>query len=154
MAQGGMKVKYKGGRIRTPKLTDPALIRIGNATVAEQKARWAKGMSANGVPAKKLSVRYAIIKQQKLHKRPIRDNQMTGALIANFSLRKATNDVIRAENTTRMARQHANQSQQYEEMIGFALTDARVVIAASQKEYGAYVEKAFIPLGDTIGRPY
>jgi hypothetical protein len=141
------------GRVRGPNLSDPQLKAIGDAMVAEQKSRWAQAKNADGQPAKKLSVKYAIIKQKTLHRRAVRDMSMTGATIKNFTLRKAANGTIRAENTTRLERQKAQRANVYEQMIGFAVTDARVVFAEAQQEYGQYVETAWIPLGGTRRRP-
>ena len=113
----GMQTTVKSGRVRGPNLSDPQLKIIGDAMVAAQKDRWAKGVDAAGQPAKKLSVKYSIIKQAFLHKRPIRDNNMTGVLVANFTLRKAADGVIRAENTTKLARAHARRSNSYDQML-------------------------------------
>ena len=146
MANGVQVTVKKSGRVRGPNLSDPQLAAIGNAMVAAQKDRWAKGIDAAGQPAKKLSVKYSIVKQSVLHKRPIRDNMMTGLLVKNFTLRKAANGVIRAENTTRLARQHATRANSYDQMIGFAMTDAKVVFDGAQAEYGKYVNTAWIPL--------
>jgi len=141
------------GRVRGPNLSDQALKAIGDKMVAEQKARWAKAVNADGQPAKKLSVKYAIIKQKTLHKRPVRDMWMTGATVKNFTLRKAANGVIRAENTTRLERAKALRANGYEQMIGFAVTDANVVFGEAQVQYGQYLKNAWIPLGGTTRRP-
>ena len=149
-----VKIKVKQtGRVRAPQLVDPQLTRIGQAMVAAQLDRWSKAVSADGVAAKKLSVRYAIIKQKFLHKPAVRDNYMTGAMVNNFALRKAKDGVIRAENSTRLARAHAQSSQKYGEMIGFAVSDIRVVVDGMKREYGEYVQKAWIPLGNTGAKP-
>ena len=144
----------QAGRVKPPNLADPQLARIGTSMVTAQFQRWAKAVNANGLPAKPLRKHYAIIKQKYTHKRAIRDNWMTGLLWKNFQVRKAADGVIRAENSTRLARDHANGSQRYEEMIGFAVTDAQVVIDESQKEYGNYVKTCWIPIGTTIGKPW
>lgn len=141
------------GRVRGPNLSDPALKQIGDKMVAAQKDRWAKAVDASGQPAKKLSVRYAIIKQAALHKRAVRDMRMTGATIANFTLRKAANGMIRAENTTRLERQKALRANSYDQMIGFAVTDTKVVFDEAQAQYGQYVNTAWIPIGGTRRRP-
>jgi hypothetical protein len=143
----------KTGRVRGPNLSDPQLAVIGAKMVAQQKARWAKAVDANGQPAAKLSVRYAIIKQAVLHKRPVRDMTMTGLLVQNFTLRKASNGVIRAENTTRLARLHARRANSYDQMIGFALADSKAVFDEAQAQYGQYVNTAWIPLDGTRRRP-
>ena len=143
----------KNGRLRGPNLSDPQLKAIGDKMVAEQKARWAKSYNAQGLPAAKLSVRYAIIKQAVLHKRPKRDMVMTGRLLANFTLRRAAEGRIRAENTTRIARDHARRANSYDQMIGFALTDFKVVTDAAQAEYQNYVRTAWIPVGPGTRRP-
>ena len=152
---GGLKIKVKQtGRVRVPNLSDPQLKAIGDAMVAAQKARWAKAIDADGQPAKKLSVKYFFEKRKyKGGGTPVRDMNMTGATVANFSLRRAAQNQIRAENTTRAARAHALRAQSYEEMIGFAVSDARVVITESQNQYGEYVKRAWIPVGSTTGRP-
>jgi hypothetical protein len=143
----------KDGRFRPPVLTDPQLTIIGNKMVAEQKDRWSKAIDADGQPAKKLSVRYAILKQQYTHKRPVRDMKMTGLTIANFLLRKAGNGRIRAENTTRLERAKAWRANSYDQMIGFAMTDAKVVFDETELQYGKYVNTAWIPVTGTSRRP-
>jgi hypothetical protein len=134
------------GRIRGPNLIDPQLKAIGEKMVAEQKARWGKHVNAAGQPALKLSTRYAIIKQAFLHKRPYRDMSLTGRTIANFTLRKAANGVIRAENTTRLERSKAVRANGYDQMIGFAVSDAQVVFDETQMQFGQWVNTAWIPL--------
>jgi hypothetical protein len=141
------------GRIRGPNLADPQLKAIGEKMVAEQKARWGRHFNASGQPALKLSVRYAILKQQYTHKRPYRDMAMTGATLANFTLRKAANGVIRAENTTRLERQKAMRANSYDQMIGFAVSDSEVVFAESQAQFGQWLNQAWIPLGNTNRKP-
>lgn len=140
------------GRVRNPKLDDPQLKAIGDKMVAAQKARWAKSVNAAGQPAKKLSVRYAIIKQAILHKRSKRDMLLSGRTIANFQLRKASKGMIRAENTTRMERLKARLANGFDQMIGFANTDAKVVFDGAQAEFGKYLNRAWIPLDGTKRR--
>lgn len=150
----GCKVRYRGGHVRAPKLEDPQLAFIGQTMVDEQKSRWKKAVNADGMPAKKLGKKYFFQKRALAGGgTPVRDNRLTGLLIENFTLRKAANGVIRAENTSREGRQHANQAQGYDQMIGFALTDVKVVIDTTQQEYGDYVKKAWIPVGGTTGKP-
>lgn len=141
-----VKVK-QSGRVKAPNLSDPQLKAIGEEMVAAQKARWAKAVNADGNPAKKLSVKYAIIKQKTLHKRAVRDMQMTGSLIKNFQLRKAAAGTIRAENTTRIDRAAASKCQGYEQMIGFAGSDLNIVFNESVKQYGVWLQKAWVPIG-------
>jgi len=143
----------QSGRVRGPNLSDPQLKAIGDKMVAEQKARWARATDAAGQPGKKLSVRYAIIKQKYTHKRPVRDMFMTGKTVANFSLRKAAGGVIRAENTTRLERAKAMRANKYDQMIGFAVTDAKVVFDEAQNQYGQWLQRAWIPVGATTRRP-
>lgn len=143
----------KTGRIRGPNLSDPQLKVIGDKMVAAQKDRWSRVVDATGQPAAKLSVRYAIIKQAVLHKRAVRDMCMTGQTIKNFTLRKAANGTIRAENTTRLERQKAMRANSYDQMIGFANTDAQVVFAEAQAQYGQYLNTAWIPVDGTRRRP-
>ena len=152
-AQSSFTIKVKRtGRVRPPNLSDPQLKIIGDAMVAAQKDRWAKGVDAAGQPAKKLSVKYAIIKGAYLKRegrgrgRPIRDNNMTGVLVANFTLRKAIDNVIRAENTSREARAHANRAQGFDEMIGFSGPDQVDLFRSVQAEYGAWAKKAWFQI--------
>jgi hypothetical protein len=149
MTPDGLNVKVtKTGRVRGPNLSDPQLKAIGDAMVKAQKARWDDGVNASGNQAKPLSKKYFFMKRSVLHQTsPIRDMKMTGATVANFSLRKANNGVIRAENTTRAARDHANRAQGAEEMIGFAGSDQIVVFRESQLQYGLFLQKAWVPIG-------
>jgi hypothetical protein len=93
-----------------------------------------------------LSVKYAIIKQKTLHKKAVRDMRMTGLTAANFKLRKAIDNTIRAENTTRQARQNAQKANDIEQMIGLAGSDQQAIFRQSQAEYGKWLEKAWIPV--------
>jgi len=138
----------KTGRVRPPMLDDPQLKAIGDIMVREQKQRWDDGVTADGIHGKKLSRRYFFIKR-KFTKQvaPIRDMKMTGATVANFSLRRASRGMIRAENTTRETRKRATTAQQYADMIGFAASDQIAIFRASQAQYGQYLQKAWVPLG-------
>jgi hypothetical protein len=156
-----VKVKVKQtGRVRAPRLDDPQLKIIGDEMVAAQKARWAKGIDTGGQPAKKLSVKYAIRKGAYLRKvgdprgssRVIRDMNITGLLVKNFTLRRASAGVIRAENTTREARAHANKAVLYWDMIGFAGSDVKTVMDSYTKQYGLWSLRAFIPITSTGGK--
>jgi hypothetical protein len=142
-----IKVK-KTGRIRQPKLDKGPLTAIGNVMVAAQKRRWERAYTADGQPAKKLSVRYAIMKGKYLHTaRPKRDMRLTGQTIANFQLRKAINDQIRAEPTQRKTRERARRAQQFADMIGFAGSDINAVAHESEKQYGKLLQKMWVPIG-------
>jgi hypothetical protein len=153
-ARASMNITVKRtGRVRPPNLSDPQLKKIGDTMVTAQKLRWEKAMNAEGQIAKKLSVRWAIIKQAVLHKRPERDMKLTGRTIKNFQLRKAADGRIRAENTTRYERSKALGCNSYDQMIGFSLFETRMVIAEAQAEYGQYVKTAWIPLDQTSRRP-
>lgn len=142
------KIKVKRtGRIKSPKLDNAKLTLIGNEMVAQQQYRWARHVNANGQTAKPLSKKYTFIKKKALGiaGRPYRDMRgIEGLLIPNFQLRKAVNGQIRAENTTRKARQHARQAQQYEEMIGFSGPEQVAVLKNVKKEYDAYTATAFV----------
>jgi len=142
-----VKVKVKSsGRVRGPNLSDPQLKIIGDAMVKAQKERWAKAVNADGQPAKKLSVKYFFEKRKLRGGRPVRDMIMTGALAANFQLRKAADGTIRAENTTKVNRDKAKRCQQYDQMIGFSGSDSSVVFNESLKQYGNYLIKAWMPI--------
>jgi hypothetical protein len=149
----GLRVKVtKTGRVRGPNLSDPQLKIIGEQMLAAQKQRWAQGLDADGLQAKPLSKQYAVIKQ-KAKGNVLRNMSFTGKTVENFSLRKAADGKIRAENTTRLERAKAQRSQSYDQMIGFAVSDIKVVMNESQKQYQEYVKTAWIPLGSTRGRP-
>lgn len=138
----------KTGRMKGPDLSDPALRAIGDEMIKAQFARWDDGLNANGNQAKKLSFKYFKQKQKYTGQaNPIRDMKMTGELIKNFSLRRAGQGQIRAENTSRSTRGKAQRAQKVEEMIGFAGTDQLAVFKASQDQYGKHLQKAWIPLG-------
>ena len=143
----------KTGKLKGPNLSDPQLRIIGELMVEAQTDRWFKSIDATGSPALKLARRYAIIKQSILHKRSYRDMSLTGMTIKNFTLRKAANGIIRAENTAKLERDKARRANGYDQMIGFAVSDVKVVFEGAQEEYGAYVNTAWIPLDGTTRRP-
>jgi hypothetical protein len=149
MAKDPLKVKVKRtGRVKEPNLSDPQLKIIGEEMVTTQKLRWSKAVNAEGNAAKKLSVKYFFIKR-KLRgvSRPVRDMNLSGATIKNFSLRKASNGQIRAENTSRATRKSATGANNIEQMIGFAGTDQNSLFKASQLQYGIYLQRAWVPIG-------
>jgi hypothetical protein len=138
----------KTGRIRPPKLDNGKLTRIGKRMVESQKYRWSQGVNADGLKAKKLSVKYFFQKRKyKGGGNPIRDNNMTGAMRDNFAVRRASEGVIRAENSSRLGRAHAQGSQKFEEMIGFSPKEQLDVMRLTVSEYGDYVQKAWVPIG-------
>lgn len=143
----GVQVKVtKRGRIRAPNLDNGALTSIGRAMVKAQLLRWAAGVNADGQPAKPLSKRYGFQKSafRGLEKgAAIRDNKMTGALVDNFTLRKAIQGKIRAEPTQRSAREHATKAQRYDQMIGFAQSDIEVVYSKTIDQYVRWTGTAF-----------
>jgi hypothetical protein len=140
------KIKVKRtGRIKKPALDNGKLTLIGNEMVAQQQYRWAKGLNAYGNKAKPLGKRYVFIKRKATgNPRPIRDQKLTGVLLENFKLRKAMNGVIRAENTTRIARQHARQAQGYDEMIGLSGPEQVNILKSVKNEYSALIAKAWV----------
>jgi hypothetical protein len=144
----GVSIKVKGtGRIQVPKLDNGQMTAIGNAMVTEQKRRWAFAVNSDGIAAKKLSVKYSFEKAKYRGTRnPIRDMKMTGRTIENFQLRKAMDNTIRAENTTRLERAKATRAQMYDDMIGFAPTDQMVVFRAANAAYGEYCKKAWVQI--------
>lgn len=138
----------RSGRVRGANLDQGALTYIGRLMVQAQKQRWSKGITAEDQAAPKLSKKYLFEKRKKrgVH-RPIRDMHLTGETIANFQLRKAVNNIIRAEPTQRETRRRAMRSVSYAAMIGFASSDSRVVFNAAKLKYGQALSKAWIPIG-------
>lgn len=163
-----VKVQVKRSvRIKGPCLDNGALTRIGTVMVDSVKERIAKGIDADGKSAKPLSKSYAIFKTKSLKKnrgigtnRPIRDLSLTGKSLQNYSLRKAIDNVIRADATTRDARFKLDQGQYqvrkqkgtavrvgYSQMFGFEGRTVQSVLTATKAEYGIYVKGAVIPIG-------
>lgn len=142
-----VKVK-KTGRLKKPTLDHGPLTAIGTDMVAKQKQRWAQGINADGMRAKPLSKPY-LYKKAKIRRtnRPIRDLNLTGLLLSNFTLRKAINGVIRAEATSRAARKHAVSAQQGDQMIGFSGSDVKEVYEGAEKQYGILARKMWVPIG-------
>ena len=149
MTPDGLTIKVKKtGRLRGPDLGDPQLKIIGDAMVAAQKQRWDDGINADGNQAKPLSRKYFFMKRAYTHQTsPIRDMKMTGATVNNFTLRKANNGTVRAENTARGPRSHANRAQGYDQMIGLAGSDQIAIFRESQLQYGLLLQKAWVPIG-------
>jgi len=143
------------------------LTRIGTVLVHSQKKRIAKGIDADGRPAKPLSKSYAIFKTGSLKKnrsigtnRPIRDLSLTDRSLQNYSLRRAMDNVIRADATTRDARFKLDQGQYavrkqkgvavrigFSQMFGFDGQAVQSVLTAANAEYGIYARGAVIPIG-------
>jgi hypothetical protein len=142
---GAVQIKVgRTGRFRPPKLDNGELTFIGNQMVEAQLKRWAEGIDADGNFARPLSKKYFFQKRRfRGIDTAIRDNYMTGALVKNFTLRKAIDGVIRAEPTQRITRQHAVKAQQYAQMIGFSPSDIDVVFRAAASQYAKYASSAW-----------
>jgi hypothetical protein len=137
----------RGGRMQPPNLPDAKLKYIGERMVAAQLDRWSKGVNANGQAAKPLTRRYFFVKKYITGQwRPIRDNNLTGRLVKNFSLRKAQGKVIRAEPTQRLTRMESARCEQYDHMTGFSATDELVVFRSTVEAYSDYVQQAWKPM--------
>lgn len=154
-------------RIKGPKLDGGALTRIGTVMVSSVKERIGKGVDADGRAAKPLSKSYAIFKSKTLKRtrgigtnRPIRDLSLTGKSLQNYSLRRAVDNVIRADATTRDARMKLDQGQYqvrkskgaavrvgFSQMFGFEGKTVQSVLTATRAEYGVYVKRAVIAIG-------
>lgn len=132
------------GQIAPPILTNAQLMVIGQAMVARQKQRWSRAINAMDGTAKPLS---AVTAKGKLSfgKKPIRDMNMTGLMTANFTLRKATANEIRAENTSRAGRMHARKAQAFEKMIGISPSDRDYLFGLAYRAYGVYLQRAWRP---------
>ena len=163
-----VKVSVKRSvRLRGPNLDNGALTKIGEVMVATIKARIAQGRDADGNKALPLSRSYAIFKTGYLKKnrgigtnRPIRDLSLSGVSMQNYTLRRAADNVIRADATTRMARLKLTQGQQQQrkkkgvtstlgvsQMFGWEGRNVADVLAETRKQYGNFVKKAVIPIG-------
>jgi hypothetical protein len=145
----GIKVGVKKTvRLRQPKLDGGQLQEIGDAMVAKQKARWGAGINAEDRAAKPLSKRYTFIKAKiRRTNRPKRDMNLSGLLLSNFTLRKAINGVIRAEPTSRKAREHARPANNIEQMIGLSGSDSKVIYDRTQAAFGDLAKTMVIPVG-------
>lgn len=166
MAKLNIKVK-RSVRLRGPNLDNGALTKIGEVMVATIKARIAQGRDADGNKALPLSRSYAIFKTAYLKKnrgigtnRPIRDLSLSGVSMQNYTLRRAADNVIRADATTRMARMKLTQAQQQQrkkkgatttlgtsQMFGWEGRNVADVLAEARKQYGNFVRRAVIPIG-------
>jgi len=144
----GFTAKVRTGRVRPPRLDGGQQQALGEEMVKQQKARWATGVNADGQNAKPLSKKYIFQKKKyrNIRGQPIRDNRMTGVLVKNFALRKAINGNIRAENSTREARAHANRAVQYDNMIGFSGKDTVAILKEANDLYGDALKKAWVPI--------
>lgn len=134
----------QSGQFVPPTLTSSQLREIGMAMVAKQKDRWSKGINARDQAAKPLAPVTAKGKMTYRGK-AIRDMVMTGLMAENFTLRKASGDEIRAENTSREARMHARKAQAFEKMIGLSPSDRDVVFGMAYRAYGVYLKGAWKP---------
>ncbi len=112
--------------------------------VTAQKTRWASAVNTRDAPAKPLS-RVGGKAKVSYGQKPVRNMRMTGLMRENFTLRRADSMMIRAENTSRLARLHARRAQGFESMIGFAPSDEKTVTELAHREYGLYLQRAWKP---------
>lgn len=134
------------GLLKPPTLTQTQLTEIGQRMVLGQKARWAAGINTDDQRAAPLKKKTAQIKRKyKGQTHPIRDMDMTGLVKRNFTLRKATMTMIRAENTSNEGRRRARVAQRFESMIGLSPSEERAVFQHAYSAYRQYVNQAWVP---------
>jgi len=135
----------QSGQLLPPTLTLEQIRALGEAMVRGQKDRWSKGINAAGQTASPLA-RVTAKGKRTFGRRPIRDMEMTGLTVTNFSLRKAdATGVIRAENTSRAARMHARKAQKFEQMIGISPQEKDALFRLAYRAYGYYIKNAWRP---------
>jgi hypothetical protein len=136
----------KTGQIAQPTLSSAECWAIGQEMVRSQKERWSKGINALDQAAKPLA---PVTAKGKATYRgignPIRDMVMSGLTKDNFTLRKASMQEIRAENTSVEGRRRARQAQSFETMIGLSPTDRDHIFQAANRAYGVYLNRAWRP---------
>jgi hypothetical protein len=151
-----IKIKVqKTIRLRLAKLDHAELTAIGRTMVDNQRKRWARGVSADN-QAIPLKPRYARMKKAVLKKKgragtPLRDMSLFGVFGKSFRLRLAENNKIRAEATTRQAREHARRANRIVQMIGFSGPEFDSICNLAQKKYGAAFKRAVIRVGPGAG---
>jgi hypothetical protein len=134
------------GQIAAPVLNPAQLRGIGEEMVRSQKARWSRGVNIydhNALPLARVTAKGKATYRGMGS--PKRDMVMTGLTSDNFTLRKATMQEIRAENTSREGRRRARQAQSFEPMIGLAPSDQDNIFAAAYRAYGVYLQRAWRP---------
>lgn len=166
MAKLTVKVK-KSVRLRPPKLDGGALTKIGMVMLTQIKERIASGIDADGRKALPLSKYYSIFKAGFLKKnkgtgtnRPIRDLSLTGASMQNYTLRRALDNVIRSDATTRAARQKLTEGQSQvrkskgvaqtlgaSQMFGWDGKSTTEVMKETEAQYGKFIRSVVIPVG-------
>lgn len=137
----------KTGQIENPELSPAQLLGIGQEMVRSQKARWLRGVNAfdhTALPLAPVTAKGKATFRGIGH--PKRDMVMSGLTYDNFTLRKATMQEIRAENTSREGRRRARQAQSFETMIGLAPSDQDNIFAAAYRAYGVYLQRAWRPV--------
>lgn len=137
-----MKLTVKeSGKLKALKLNAAQYRQLGNAMLAANKRRIARGINADGNPARPLSKAYEAIKRKvRRVARPIRDMRLTGVTMNSYQITRAHGGIIRAEPTTGTARTRAFMAQRLEPMIGFTPVEERAVIKEARAMFGKYVQ--------------
>lgn len=146
MAQFTIKVT-ESGRLKFMNLSRDQLQGIGNRIAAAQVSRWLQGINAQGQPAKPLSKGYAAQKARFTgNPQPKRDNWLTGAMANDFTVRRAGDNKILIYPEQPANRDAAAHSEQYENMIGFAPSDERLVYSEITAAFAALAIEAWEPV--------
>ena len=138
--------KVKSGRFKKPVLDNHALTMMGNGLVTQQKKRWESSLNVSDQNSRPLAKKYMFIKAKiRRTNRPKRDLHLSGLLLSNFTLRKAVNGTIRAEATSRAARDHANSANEKDQMIGFAGSDIKRAMDEANAAFGSLCKSLWYP---------
>lgn len=144
---GMFKVTIKRSvRIQAPLISRPQRVFLGNLALGSVRGRIQKATDANDQPAKPLSAirprhggaSYVVQKQKRTGRRPVRDWNLTGALMQSFRVTIATaKRIVISPTDDQKVKLAGNQA--ICEMFAFSPKDAAVTQAAV---IDAYVDMA------------
>lgn len=156
------RIKFDGKRVTLKEFGVKPLqmLQLGRAGLAAVKGRVAQGVGLEDGPMKPLKQyrrlaradkRVVVIGpergypgyKRKLGKKPIRDLNLTGAMLDNLSVRSATANEVRIGFTTKLARQKALANQQREPWLGWSKSDTEKVAEKAQQVFKNSVSQYF-----------
>lgn len=120
-----VKRKLELGRLT---LDQQKMYKIGMIAVGTVKDRVKAGVNDQDAASKPLATRYAILKQKTLHKRPIRDLSLTGAMLDNFTVRTVSDHSAYANLTTNDLRTRARANNEIELWVSYSRKNIATII--------------------------
>lgn len=116
---------------------------IGQVAVNSELERLSRGVDSNDQPAPPLNPRYEK-RKIKAGATPIRDNRLTGEMLASFGVRNADTNSASVGFSSEISEIKAERTQRLAPMIGLSPTDEAAAVKKAEQHFAENVQDCIV----------